>query len=331
MSVGEKEIAWELLQQEQFMKVFQRAVGNNVLEKHGISFPSMGFGLNVNYDNPSFKPLLRQKFELNIPHENAPCLTLIRNHGHLGINFPCKHHGYVSEDMSEAIVFASSFGMFKSTISGYASLFMEHKGYVPAHASVLSVNGKGILLTGGSSAGKTTTMLNLVDWLLKSGESVGILTDDWAIIASQGDRYIAESFDPSVSLRQKTIDENPHLRFHYHEDLLSAIAMEKKVSLSPNRLYGQTVGVEKVSLGVVVLLLAEEGDGCLQEVDHDVFAKVVVDAAYHYPYVSAKQIHEHEAFWMQLALKLPIFAFATRGYDDPSQSINGLKELVYGK
>lgn len=330
MKIGEKEIAWELLPQEQFRELFRRAVGGETLEKHGISFPAIGFGLNVSYDDPGFEPLLREKFGLRIPYNSAPHLTFVRDYGRLGFELPYKHYGYVSDTMDEALVFASSFGMFKSTISGYASLFMESHGYVPAHASVLSASGKGLLLTGGSAAGKTTTLLNLVDWLLVSGDPVGVLTDDWAIIAERGDGYIAKSFDPSVSLRQKNLDENQHLRFHCHENIQRTVITQKKVSRSPDDLYGRPIGVERADVDVVILLLPEEGDGRLHRVDSSKFAKKVVDAAYHYPYVSADQIQRHEAFWVTLAQKIPIYSFSTRGNGDPSQSIDALKELIHG-
>jgi len=331
MKIGEKEIAWELLPRGRFEDFFRKAVGGDVLEKHGISFPTIGFGLNVSYDNPGFEPLLREKFGLCLPYDNAPHLTFVRDCGRLGFELPHKHCGYVSDTMDEALVLASSFGLFKSVISGYASLSMESYGYVPAHASVLSAGGKGLLLTGGSAAGKTTTLLNLVDWLLMSGGPVGVLTDDWAIIAERDGGYVAESFDPSVSLRQKNLDENQHLRFHYHENIQQTILMQKKISRSPRDLYGRPIGVEQVSLDAVILLLPEEGDGNLYPMDVDIFAKKVVDAAYHYPYVSADQVKQHETFWMRLAQRVPVFSFSTRGHGDPSQSIDALKELIYDK
>ncbi len=331
MKIGEKEIAWELLPRERFEDLFRKAVGVDVFEKHGINFPALGFGMNVSYDNPGFEPLLREKFGLCLPYDNAPHLTFVRDYGRLGFELPYKHYGYVSDTMDRALVFASSFGMFKSTISGYASLFMESRGYVPAHASVLLAGGKGLLLTGGSAAGKTTTLLNLVDWLLLSGESVGVLTDDWAVVAERDGGYVAGSFDSSVSLRQKNLDENRHLRFHRHEDIQQTVVMQKKVSRSPDDLYGRPIGVEQVDLDAVILLLPEEGDGNLHPVDIDSFAKKVVDAAYHYPYVNADQIRRHEAFWVRLAQRVPVFSFSTRGHGDPSQSIDALKELIHDR
>lgn len=331
MNIGEKEIVWGPLSREQFKELFRRAVGGNTLSVYGIMFPSIDFGLNVSFDNPGFKKLLNEKFGLCPPYNGVPHLTFIRDYGRLRHKISYKHYGYISETMDEALVLASSFGMFKSTISGYASLFMEGRGYVPAHASVLSASGKGILLAGGSAAGKTTALLNLVDWLLKSGKSVGVLTDDWAIVAEKGGEYIAKSFDPSISLRQNNLSENQHLRFYCHEDIQQMVATQEKISRSPEDLYGRPIGVEKVVLSTIILLLSEEGDGKLHPVNVDEFARAIVGAAYHYPYVSIDQIRRHESFWVELAQKLPVFSFSTRGHRSPSQSIDVLKELIYDK
>lgn len=330
MNIGNKEIAWELLPHEQFRELLQRAVGSDVLEKYGVIFPTIDFGLNVSYDNPGFELLLREKFGLCLPYGDAPNLTFIPNYGRLWFELPYKHYGYVSDTMDEALVFASSFGIFKSTISGYASFCMEGRGYIPAHASVLSAKGKGLLLTGGSDAGKTTTLLNLVYWLLKSGESVSVLTDDWTIVAEKDGRYFAESLDPSVSLQQKNLDENQHLRFSCHTDIQRTITAQKKVSRNPEELYGCPIGTGQVILDTVILLLPQEGDGRLHSVDSGEFAKTVVDAAYHYPYISVCQRRRHEAFWVELSHKLPVFSFSTRGHGEPSLSIDALKELIHG-
>lgn len=331
MKIGEKEIEWELISQGRFDELYQRAIGGDELERRGISFPGIDFGLNVSYDNQEFEPLLREKFKLCLPYDKAPHLTFIRDYGRLGCELPYRHYGYVSDSLNAALVFASSFGIFKSTISGYASLLMDSRGFVPAHASVLSVCSKGLLLTGGSAAGKTTTLLNLVDWFLGLGESVGVLTDDWAIVTESGDNYVAESFDPSVSLQQRNLDENQHLRFHRHEDIQRTIAAQKKVSLCPEDLYSLPIGIKQVGLDVVILLVPEEGGGGLHPMDGHNFAREVIDAAYHYPYVSAEQIARHEAFWVKLAQKLSVFSFSTRGYGGLVQSIDALKELIHAK
>lgn len=328
MKIGMKEITWESVSRDRFEELLHLAVGNDDLEQRGISFPTMDLKLDVSYDDPGFESLLREKFGVGSPYGDAPRLTFVRNRNRLGFELPYKHYGYLSESATEALVFASSFGMLKSTISGYASLLVEPRGYVPVHASVLSANGKGLLLVGGSAAGKTTTLLNLVDWLLKSKLPLGILTDDWAVIAERGGRYVAESFDPSISLRCGNLDENSQLRFFRHDEIQSAATKQKKISRSPDDLYGCPITTDKVILDTVILLLPEESDGNLHRADAGEFSRRVVDAAYHYPYVSPGQVKWHESFWAGLAGRIPVYSFATRGFSSPTQSIEKLKEVI---
>lgn len=328
MKIGMKEIAWELVPRDRFEELLHLAVGDDCLERRGISFPTMDLKLNVSYDDSGFESLLREKFGVGSPYGDVSHLTFVRNRNRLGFELPYKHYGYISEATSEALVFASSFGMLKSTISGYASLLVEPRGYVPVHASVLSANGKGLLLVGGSAAGKTTTLLNLVDWLLKSKLPVSVLTDDWAVIAEREGRYVAESFDPSVSLRCGNLDENRQLRFFRHDEIRSAVTMQKKISRRPDDLYGCPMTADKVFLDAVILLLPEESDGNLHRADAGEFSRRVVDSAYHYPYVSPAQVERHEGFWVGLAGRIPVYSFATRGFSSPTQSIEKIKEVI---
>lgn len=331
MNIGGREIAWEMIPNSQFTEIVRKAVGRDFLKTKGIRFRTSNLVLNVSYGNEDFDPLLMEKFGVCLPEEKAPHLTFIPDHGRLGFKLPFEHFGYVSETQKRALVFASSFGIFKSVISGYASMLLDDQGYVPAHASALSVNGLGLLLIGGSSAGKTTTLLNLVDWATHSGRAFRILTDDWAVVIKRGGSYVAESFDPSVSLRKKNLDENPHLYFAHHKEIQRAIAEQKKISRSPDALFGNRIGVERMQIDAVILLLPQEGEKNLFRVNSNGFAKATVDAAYHYPYVSADQIRRHVGFWKELTKEIPTFSFFTRGRGGVFQPIDALKELVYEK
>lgn len=331
MSIGMKEIMWEELPNKQLKDLLQKAVDGDSLKTHGLCFHTSDLKLNVSYKDPCFELLLKDKFRVLSPHRNSPCLTFIPDHGRLGFKLPFEHFGYVSIAPDYALVFASSFGIFKSVISGYASMLMDGRGYVPAHASVLSVDGFGLLLVGGSSAGKTTTLLSLIDWSIHSGRPFQILTDDWAVVTEKEGKYIAESFDPSISLRQRNLDENPHLYFAHHKEIQKAIATQKKVSRNPDVLYGNHIRSERIQINAVVLLLPEEGSSDLLTINPDYFSKVAIEAAYHYPYVNADQIKRHRMFWEGLANKIPVFSLCTRGRGGSFQPIDAVKELIYEK
>lgn len=325
---AEKEIAWEGIFKESFDEIYRQAVHVESLEKWGIVFPSMKTTLNVCYDNPGFRDLLKEKFELRKPYADAARLTFVRDDGRLAYRLPYRHYGYVSRESRDCLVFAASFGIFKSTISGYASYLDESENCIPAHASVLSVDGKGILLTGGSAAGKTTTLLNLVAHFRGKGSEVRVLTDDWAIIKRVSDRYVAMSYDPSISLRQRNLDENPHLRFNQHAELCARISRQKKVSLCPDDLYGESTVASTVPLDAIVVLVPNEGRDDVF-CDRSVLSEAAIDAAYHYPYISPSQEFMHKGLWLDMLNRLPVKIFHTRGYPNASISSQNLAENLY--
>lgn len=324
----EKEIAWEGVSKERFNEIYLQAAHGEQLERWGIIFPSMNTTLNVYYDNPGFRDLLREKFELRELYVDAARFTFVNDDGRLTYKLPYRHYGYVSQDSKDCLVFASSFGIFKSAISGYASYIDETEDCFPAHASVLSVDGKGILLTGGSATGKTTTLLNLVAYFRSQGREVRVLTDDWAIIKKISSGYMAMAYDPSVSLRQRNLDENPNLIFHHHDDLRERISKQKKVSLCPDDLYGEPTVTSNVTINVVVVLVPNEGrDGAF--CPSSILAEAAVDAAYHYPYISPSQEFMHKGLWVDMLEMLPVQIFHTRGYPNASISSQRLAEKLY--
>jgi|GEM_PF-3762261 len=327
MKPGEIEIKWEMLSQSAFDKLSSKVNRDN-LELFGVKFPTQSLQINVSYDNQGFKQLLEEKFGLTAPYKDAPLLTFIRYDKSFGVDLPFKHYGYVSPDGRNAIVFAGSFGMFKSTISGFASYSMDAFGFVPAHASALEVNGKGILFIGGSGAGKTTMLLNVIEPLRVRGVSFSVLTDDWAIVKIDNDGVIAETFDPSISLKEKNLIENGNIRFYEHEALVQAIKERIKVSSSPDKLYGISATAHKINVDVIVLLKPDIGDAKLHISGGEELADIAVESAYHYPYVNDKQRNRHKDVRFKTAKRIPVYSFYTRSFDGNFQNLGALEEVI---
>ena len=327
MKPGEIEIKWEMLSEKAFDGLSAK-VGCNNLELFGIKFPTQSLQFNVSYNNHGFKSLLEEKFGLIAPHKNAPLLTFIRHDKSFGFDLPFKHYGYVSSNKKSAIVFAGSFGMFKSTISGFASLFMSQYGFVPAHASALQVGNRGILFVGGSGAGKTTTLLNIVEVLRVKNIAFSILTDDWAIVKSDNDCIIAETFDPSISLKEKNLIENNSIRFRNHEVLVQAIKERVKVSSSPDMLYGEGKTTSKIRVDMIILLKPFSGNPDIYTSNGDELADTAVKSAYHYPYVNKNQMTHHKNVWREIAKQVPIYSFYTRSLSGDFQDLTNLKEVI---
>lgn len=326
--IGEKEIYWERVDQDRFQHLLDCSIkGIESAVASGLSFISHPLKINITYENPDFIGLLEEKFIITDLISGAPMLYFVKYDPSFGFSLPSKHYGYVAEN-GDALVFASSFGVFKSVISGFASFQVAAHNYVPVHGSVFEVDGSGIILTGGTNAGKTTALINLVDPLISEGRSVRILTDDWAIVRKNKASYVVETFDSSISLKGINLKENPHLRFHNHKGLEDDIEKRVKVSLNPNSLYGRNVIADSVKLEAVVLLFPEDGSDVLQSVDGKEFALDVVDAAYHYPYVLDSQIHQHRIFWEKIASEIKVFSFFTRNMEGGFQDLTAIRRLL---
>ena len=326
--VGEKEILWEKIPNLRLEFILDKIRGSRQLFSSGVEFYNQPLKINIQYDNAGFDQLLEEKFKLSQAHDNVPCLTFVKNAEAIGLTLPYYQYGYISEDRRNAIVFASSFGVFKSVISGFASFCLDDAGYVPVHGSVLVANSKGIILTGGTLAGKTTVLLNLVELLIKSGSTVKILTDDWAVVSKQSQGYVAQTFDPSISLKEKDLVENPHLLFFRHNELVESIRRKVKVSIRPENLYGMPIGAGSIRIDAVILLKPEIGSDKLQLIDKDEFISEVIDAAYHYPYVSGDQIGRHREFWKGVVSELDVFSFATRPKEGRFQNIADIRRML---
>lgn len=324
----EKEIFWEKISNLRFNFILDKIRKSRQIFSLGVGFYNQPLKINVQYDNAGFGQLLEEKFKLSKTHDNVPSLVFVKNAESIGLELPYYQYGYISEDKRNAIVFAASFGVFKSVISGFASFCLDDAGYVPVHGSVLAANSKGIILTGGTSAGKTTALLNLVELLIKSNSVTKILTDDWAVVSKQDQGYVAQTFDPSISLKEKDVVENPHLRFFSHDDLVESIRRKVKVSIRPENLYGMSIGTGSIGIDTVVLLKPEIGPGKLQHIDKDEFIAEVIDAAYHYPYISDEQIERHRKFWKGVVSELDVFSFATRPKSGKFQSMDDIRRRL---
>jgi len=326
--VGEKEIIWEKVSRYRFRQLLDCSVKRVSLKISGLSFKTHALKINIAYDNLDFEALLKEKFFISDAFMDVPTLHFVKYDPDFGFKLPYKHYGYISEENEDVIVFASSFGVFKSVISGYASFFTAKDGYVPVHGGVIAVNGRGLILAGGTSAGKTTSILRLVDSLRRDIDDIKILTDDWAILKKEGSAYVVKTFDPSISLRENNLIENPHMRFHNHDDLVKSIREKVKVSIEPDKLYGSMMMTNVVHLNSVVLLRPEAGPNKLQIIEKSSFASEIIDTAYHYPYIYDSQIKEHQFFWENVANDLQVFSFSTRNSNGGFQNLDAIRRLL---
>lgn len=326
----DKEILWEKISQSRFSSILE-AIGRRYVEliSRGIHFETRNLRFNLKYGDRNFDALLAEKFNItDCCHCNVSCLYFIHHDGSFGFELPYRNYGYIDAKEKHAIVFADSFGIFKSVISGFASFLLQNLGYKPSHASVLVTEKQGVIFSGGYMAGKTTTLINLVDYLLKDNMQVGILTDDWAVLSKKHGKYIAETFDHSVSFNEKTVQENRHITFCRSNKIKELIGRQTKFSITPEQLSSSIRKTTEAEINKVVILDPHPGKSELQKITNKEFAQEMIDAAYHYPYIRQGQIYRHYNFWLELAKEIQVFKFATRSASGHFQNLEPLWRLL---
>lgn len=323
------EIKWQRIPSAEF----EKKLGAIEVEKQvqfirkTISFGNFPLGMTVAYDNREYLGLLQEKFLVNdaVRAEN-PSLYFLKSEEAL----PWPNFGLVKEgtEIEQIIVFAPSFGLLKSVISGFASYCHESEGYYPVHGSAFSNNGNGVLCIGGSGAGKTTTLLTILQQLRKIGTPITVLSDDWCVVRNRHNSLTAYSFDPSISLRECNLLENDMRDCNGYESFSTELRVRKKMSFSPDMLYGKGTKVESLHIRRIFFLDPSPGPATLQQLPTEEVAEKIVEAAYHYPYVSEAQKKEHRMFWQDVQARIPTYAFHTRSMDGSWQSIDAIMEAI---
>lgn len=327
VAVIHKEIEWHRLETEEF-ECLRNVYSSNCLISCGLSFALLETKLNVHFLHPLFIDKLREKFNVSNPKDgDIPEIFFVDRSNNPRESERDRNCGYISRCGRKAVVFANEFGIFKSVINSFASYLAAPYGYVPVHASVVEINGCGILFVGGHNAGKTTVLINFIDDSIRAGDSVRVLTDDWAIIHKEAG-YIAQTFDPSISLKLSDLRENAHLLFVHNQDLKQLFNGRTKISLHPQNLYGLSCNAESIELKIIVLLTDQmKGSVISAEAKVDDPQKIV-DAAYHYPYVIPDQTSEHVSFWRDAIKQLRFISFARGNPEDKIKNIKFLRKKI---
>lgn len=322
-----KEIEWHLLETEE-LEYLKNVCSFNCLVSCDLSFALLETKLNVHCLHPLFIDKLREKFNVSNPKNgDIPEIFFIdRSNNPIGAELD-RNCGYISKCGKKAVVFSNEFGILKSVINGFASFLVSPYGYVPVHASVAAINGCGILFVGGHNAGKTTVLINFIDDSIRAGDSVKVLTDDWAVIR-RDDGYIARTFDHSISLTLSDLRENTHLIFAHYQYLKQLFNDRVKISLRPKDLYSLDCSAESIEIKIIVLLTDKmKGPIISAEAKVDNPQKIV-DAAYHYPYVTPNQMSEHVSFWRDAIRQLRFISFARGNREDNIKNIKLLRKAV---
>lgn len=305
---GKTEIVWQTVSPAVIDKVsdeldFIKSV------YHGVSFFHHDTVFhNLRYEDAAFYDALAEKFTLSEAHEGKAELAFL--------NRPRSSNlasGYITEDHQRALVVGEGFGLFKSAVSGFASLQVEPAGYVPAHAAALSLNGKGILFAGGSRGGKTTALFNVAIQAHLQGVDVKILCDDWLIVRPSDGRLVASTFDPSISLTLSDLDRAISLDRIDKSDLLERLKTRSKISVPPSFVFGPQVQTREISIDAIVIINPSAGLDKLEPCGSGGIADFLISSAYHFPYVSDQLRDRHRKFWTAWADRVPVHEYSYLG------------------
>lgn len=322
-----KEIEWHLLETEEF-EYLRNIYSFNRLISRGLSFALLKTKLNVHFLHPLFIDKLREKFNVSNPKNgDIPEIFFVDRSNNPRGSERDRNCGYISQCRRKAVVFSNEFGIFKSVINSFASCLIAPYGYVPVHASVAEINECGILFIGGHNAGKTTVLINFIDDSIKAGNSVKVLTDDWAVVRKDVG-YIARTFDHSISLTLSDLRENTHLIFAHNQYLKQFFNSRVKISLRPKDLYGLDCSAESIEIKIIVLLTDKMRGPIISAEANVNDPQKIVDAAYHYPYVIPDQMSEHVSFWRDAIRQLRFISFARGNPEDKIKNIKLLRKEI---
>lgn len=324
----DKEILWDRISKERINKLKKDIAGNY---RAGIYFKDFNLKINITYDKKEYEEYLLEKFELAPPYQGEPEVYFTLKDDLTQVDMPSRHYGMVcdSEEVIEAIVVTSSYGVIKSTISGFATFLVSSQGFTPAHAAVVRLGNKSILLAGPSGAGKTTTLLHLGDYAFSRKINYSVQTDDWCVLRkNKNGKLESKTFDPSISMKPKTLESTGKLFFYQKNHISRMLSTRKKVSFSPKVLFGENSLLEITEIDMIIALLPTAGKEKLTKIDGKLFGEYMVSSAYHAPYLDKKQISKDLFFWEMVHSNFPTYGFATRPIIGETQSLDCLFKKI---
>ncbi|MCH8518911.1 hypothetical protein LAT59_04080 [Candidatus Gracilibacteria bacterium] len=254
---------------------------------------SNGYELEVYFNDESLYELLEEKF-------------LVRKSG-AGTNTKGKiyfnskklerAYGIFDDITNEAYIEGDGFGIFKSAISGLATLLgCQDNGILPVHGSAIySDSIGGVSLIGAHRVGKTTGLLNIAHIL---GEG-NIISDDW-LQAQIGEKSMSVSTtDNSISLSTRTVQENPHIPQLNTSKVLGDVK-RRKTSYKPSDLLGSRFieTTSEIEINSIILLVTGVKDA-VTILGNDItnVPSFITGATYHFPYYTVSIRERHKGIW----------------------------------
>ncbi len=312
--------------------LFALLTHNISLIRKTVNFPEIGVQVAAYTSRQAFADSTDVVFELaNDTSEDGSIFFLDadeRAYGAAGIPHPLPgtHLGVYDQNARSAFVVGGGFGLYKSVVVGLASIIGARRRYHAAHASCCSVNGTGIMMTGGHRAGKTTSLLHLLH-ARSPNDEIKVLTDDWLLLQEETGR--AYALDKTISFSQSFCDEFPHLGLSGDFAGFEARGL-KKVYARPDEIYGVGTSIRSLGVDTVVLLLPERRKTLLKDVSVPTAVENIMANTYHMPDCEDEVEEHRRTFWNEFLAKRRILSFDTRHLSSPEESYYQLYAALKG-
>ncbi|MEK6938317.1 MAG: hypothetical protein AABX04_04705 [Nanoarchaeota archaeon] len=321
MDKSEKEITWIDAKQTTIERTLLHSFDYN-LEPITLSFPIGGITFRILTNNLFFVSHAKSQFETS-DYETNNNLVVLNGISKSKLKFPeldqsqimTPHIGFYDEKNHYALTTGKGYGLFKSLIIGFASAIAQEKGYHPAHASFIELNGRGIMLTGSHKAGKTTSLMHLMQVLKEY--SPKILTDDW-VLTNENDGAVF-SLEDNLSFSRTFCEEFSYLNLipSYEKNVVDGL---KKVYVHPDEVFGESTKINKSKINTIVMLEPVNRTNLFEYPEREIVVEYIINGTYHMPDCNPRQVQRHRDFWMDTLSNTQFFSFDTRHKIPPYES-----------
>lgn len=211
------------------------------------------------------------------------------------------------------------YGLFKSTAVGLHSRLLFKAGWSPIHAAVVSLDGKGMVITGYHGAGKSTALLNIVHHARATCKIV-VLTDDWAVARRRDESVEVQSIENRMSFGEALARDNPELNLMplYKRYIRGDIG---KAWAHVDDVLGAGTYGPQTTLDKILVFASDKRDELISPIPIADTAALLVDSAYHMPDAGGA-IHERlTAFWSDVLTNIECVQINNRHGNRPKAEI----------
>lgn len=248
--------------------------------------------IKVFFDDEKYFELLGEKFEFLWSQNNEDVLWTLyfKSEKNNTASWSIDNHS------KEACVIWDWFWILKSAISWLSTLWWDvTQTSLPIHwSAIASPEIWWLMMVWWHWGGKTTGLLNIMDILWKWE----IVSDDWLVWNFKTNWLNITTTDRSISLSQKSLKENSHIKSINNESI-KADLLKRKKSYKPEALFWEEIikYPDPIVIKTIVLLVSWVKKDISIITDWSNVPEFIVWATYHFPYYNNQITNKHIQEW----------------------------------